>query len=168
MPRTLFTFNSKEDVQQFATGCDADIGGMSTVHLELDESPEMNASIGGLSTAKFWGDMRLEVKSGLEKKLRGGYAGFRNKVKSDMYTLGAQVLLLIDFCVARLGRRSLEICWKMCQITSTWPFECEWQGILEHIIRILRTSKPMVLSRRTYGSIGYIFNGMTMAGKISL
>ena len=81
VPRTLFTFNSKEDVQQFATGCDADIGGLSTVHLELDESPEMKASIGGLATAKFWGDMRLEVKSGLEKKLRGGYAGFRNKVR---------------------------------------------------------------------------------------
>jgi NADH dehydrogenase [ubiquinone] 1 alpha subcomplex assembly factor 1 len=79
-PRTLFSLNTKDDVQQFATGCDADIGGLSTVHFELDESPETNASIGRPGTAKFWGDMRLEVKSGLEGKLRGGYAGFRNKV----------------------------------------------------------------------------------------
>lgn len=79
--RTLFTFNSKEDIQQFATGCDSDIGGTSTVNFELDESPEINAPIGGRQgTAKFWGDMRLGVRAGLEGKLRGGYAGFRNKV----------------------------------------------------------------------------------------
>lgn len=80
VPRTLFTFNSKADMDQFATGCDADIGGTSTVNFTLDESPENNASIARPATAKFWGEMRLGVKSGLEGKLRGGYAGFRNKV----------------------------------------------------------------------------------------
>lgn len=79
-PRTLFSFNSREDIQDFATGCDSDIGGTSTVHLDLDESPEHNTSIGKPATGKFWGDMRLGVKAGLEGKLRGGYAGFRNKV----------------------------------------------------------------------------------------
>jgi NADH dehydrogenase [ubiquinone] 1 alpha subcomplex assembly factor 1 len=81
IPRTLFKFNSKADVQQFATGCDSDIGGTSTVHFDLDESPEINAGIGRQATAKFWGDMRLGVRTGLEEKLRGGYAGFRNKVR---------------------------------------------------------------------------------------
>lgn len=82
-PRTLFAINTKEDVQQFATGCDADIGGTSSVNFDLDESPEVNASIGRPGTAKFWGDMRLEVKSTMEGKLRGGYAGFRNKVRAS-------------------------------------------------------------------------------------
>jgi NADH dehydrogenase [ubiquinone] 1 alpha subcomplex assembly factor 1 len=81
IPRTLFTFNSNADVHQFATGCDSDIGGTSTVHLDLDESPDINASIGRQATAKFWGDMRLGVRTDLEGKLRGGYAGFRNKVR---------------------------------------------------------------------------------------
>jgi NADH dehydrogenase [ubiquinone] 1 alpha subcomplex assembly factor 1 len=82
IPRTLFTFNSNADIQQFATGCDSDIGGTSTLNFDLDESPENNASIGRQATAKFWGDMRLEVRAGLEGKLRGGYAGFRNKVRT--------------------------------------------------------------------------------------
>lgn len=80
-PRTLFTFNSKADIQQIAVGCDADIGGTSTVNFDLDESPENNASIDRQATAKFWGHMRLGVRHGLEGKLRGGYAGFRNKVR---------------------------------------------------------------------------------------
>ena len=80
IPRTLFTFNSNADIHQFATGCDSDIGGTSTVNFDLDESPGINASIGRQATAKFWGDMRLGVRTGLEGKLRGGYAGFRNKV----------------------------------------------------------------------------------------
>ncbi|RDB26387.1 Complex I intermediate-associated protein 30, mitochondrial [Hypsizygus marmoreus] len=84
-PRTLFTLNSPADVNMFATGCDADIGGTSTVHLDLEESPEINASIGRPATAKFWGEMRLGVKAGLEGKLRGGYAGFRNKTRPTLF-----------------------------------------------------------------------------------
>lgn len=79
-PRTLMSFNSQADLDQFATGCDADIGGTSTVHLELDQNAKHNESIGREATAVFWGDMRLGVKVGLEGRLRGGYAGFRNKV----------------------------------------------------------------------------------------
>lgn len=79
MPRNLFTFHSQQDIQQFATGCDADIGGTSTVRLDLDDSRK-DAS-GQYPTGKFWGEMRLGVRSGLEGKLRGGYAGFRNKVR---------------------------------------------------------------------------------------
>ncbi|KAF8896204.1 complex I intermediate-associated protein 30-domain-containing protein [Infundibulicybe gibba] len=85
LPRTLFTFNSKADVQQFATGCDGDIGGTSTVHLDFDESPANSTSIEKPGTGKFWGEMRLGVRSGLEGKLRGGYAGFRNKQRPTMF-----------------------------------------------------------------------------------
>ncbi|KAF9561963.1 complex I intermediate-associated protein CIA30 [Agrocybe pediades] len=77
-PRTMFSFNTPEDIKQYATGCDADIGGLSTVHLDLNTDPEVNRPIGKPASGIFWGDMRLKVKPGFEKKIRGGYAGFRN------------------------------------------------------------------------------------------
>lgn len=86
-PKTLFTLNSREDLAQFATGCDSDVGGTSTVHLDLDESSMLPAPDGEGAgeirrpTGKFWGDMRLGVRSGLEGKIRGGYAGFRSKAR---------------------------------------------------------------------------------------
>lgn len=84
-PKTVFTFNTPEDIQGFATGCDGDIGGLSTVALELDERPEVNSSIGKAATGVFRGEMRLNVKPGMEKKIRGGYAGFRNKVRAETF-----------------------------------------------------------------------------------
>ncbi|TFY56532.1 hypothetical protein EVJ58_g7578 [Rhodofomes roseus] len=66
-PITLFNFNSHEDIQQFATGCDADVGGTSTVNLALDESTgspsASNEKLAELRrpTAKFWGEMRLNT-----------------------------------------------------------------------------------------------------------
>lgn len=80
-PKTLYSFNTPADIKQFATGCDGDIGGLSTVHFDLDERPEINKSIGKAATGMFWGDMRIQVKPGMEKRIRGGYAGFRNKVR---------------------------------------------------------------------------------------
>lgn len=81
-PVTLFTLNSRDDLSQYATGCDADVGGTSTVHLDLDDDVSRNEPIGKTATAKFWGEMRLAVRSGLENRVRGGYAGFRNKVRT--------------------------------------------------------------------------------------
>jgi NADH dehydrogenase [ubiquinone] 1 alpha subcomplex assembly factor 1 len=69
-PRTLWRFHSQEELTHYAVGCDADIGGTSTCNLTMGEDGK----------ARFWGDMRLAVKPGLERKIRGGYAGFRNKV----------------------------------------------------------------------------------------
>ncbi|KAH9943730.1 complex I intermediate-associated protein CIA30 [Amylocystis lapponica] len=96
-PVTLFTFNSRSDIQHFATGCDADIGGLSTVHLDLDESnvfpstsTKTSPSPGEISTVrrptgKFWGEMNLGVRSGLEGRIRGGYAGFRSKLRPTLF-----------------------------------------------------------------------------------
>ncbi|KAJ3523530.1 hypothetical protein NM688_g8713 [Phlebia brevispora] len=89
-PRTLFTFNSKSDVSQVATGCDADIGGTSTVHFDLDESTAAeDRSKDPLApmrpTARFWGDMRLGVRPEYQGKIRGGYAGFRNKPRPTLF-----------------------------------------------------------------------------------
>jgi len=55
------------------------------VHFGLDESPETNVSIGRKVTGVFWGDMRLGVKADLEGKIRGGYAGFRNKTRPTLF-----------------------------------------------------------------------------------
>lgn len=74
-PITLFNFNSHEDLSQFATGCDADIGGTSTVNLALKQPPT------GRPFARFWGNMRLGVHPTVQDRVRGGYAGFRNKVR---------------------------------------------------------------------------------------
>lgn len=77
-PITLFNFNSHEDLSKFATGCDADIGGTSTVNLTLERPSPAEKPF-----AKFWGDMRLGVHPQLQGRVRGGYAGFRNKVWLD-------------------------------------------------------------------------------------
>ena len=86
-PKRLFTFNSREDIDQFATGCDVDVGGTSTVNFGLDESTatpltsEKSPSLVNRPTGKFWGEMRLAVRHGLEGQIRGGYTGFRSNVR---------------------------------------------------------------------------------------
>ncbi|KAF5367029.1 hypothetical protein D9758_004017 [Tetrapyrgos nigripes] len=65
-PRTLFSFKTPEDIQLFATGCDADVGGNSTVHLDLYQPSGKDKS----PYARFWGDMRLDVKPHAQGKLR--------------------------------------------------------------------------------------------------
>lgn len=87
-PITLFNLNSHEDLSQFATGCDADIAGTSSVNLTLEQSSPTEKPF-----AKFWGDMRLGVHPQVQGRVRGGYAGFRNKVTvhSDRRTTGGQL-----------------------------------------------------------------------------
>lgn len=109
--RTLYSFNTPAEVKQFATGCDGDIGGLSTVHFDLDERPDINKSIGKAATGMFWGDMRTQVKPGMEKKIRGGYAGFRNKV----WVFAKGFLFMVVRNIFRRGLRFLGTCWKTCQ-----------------------------------------------------
>ncbi|PBK75523.1 CIA30-domain-containing protein [Armillaria solidipes] len=84
-PRTLFSFNTRDDIRQFLTGCDADIGGTSTVHFDLDESPKHNAAIGRAATGVFHGDMRLAVKTGMEGQIKGGYAAIQSKRRPTLF-----------------------------------------------------------------------------------
>lgn len=91
-PKLLFSFNTHEDIAQFDTGCDADVGGTSTVNFALDETtrnrtdPEKVHSLHHVTvnrpTGKFWGEMRLAVRRDLEGRIRGGYAGVRSKVRA--------------------------------------------------------------------------------------
>lgn len=81
-PITLLKLHIQEDIQEIATGCDADIGGTSTLNFALDTSPERNMGSGSPSTARFWGDMRLAVRPEFQGRIRGGYAGFRTRVRT--------------------------------------------------------------------------------------
>lgn len=81
-PKTLYTFNYRASLQNYVIGCDADIGGTSTVHLTLDES-------GPKPTAKFFGEMRLAVRPELKGRVPGGYAGFRSSVSAFDYYAAA-------------------------------------------------------------------------------
>jgi NADH dehydrogenase [ubiquinone] 1 alpha subcomplex assembly factor 1 len=92
-PLTLFTLNTPEAIKEYAYGCDADVGGTSTVHFDFDDEPEhkppplagsdknKNKNKNKLGAARFHGHMSLAVRPGYEESIRGGYAGFRNKVR---------------------------------------------------------------------------------------
>jgi NADH dehydrogenase [ubiquinone] 1 alpha subcomplex assembly factor 1 len=91
---TLFALNTPEAIKEYAYGCDADVGGTSTVHFDFDDDPARlpphahahaqagKGKLGGV--ARFHGHMRLAVRSGYEQTIRGGYAGFRNKVRDAL------------------------------------------------------------------------------------
>lgn len=95
-PLALFALNTPEAIKDYAIGCDADVGGTSTVHFDFDDDPahapppRRPGGTGGIGTgstgsklgaARFHGHMRLAVRPSYEQHIRGGYAGFRNKVR---------------------------------------------------------------------------------------
>ena len=110
-PLTLFTLNTPEAIKDYAYGSDADVGGTSTVFFDYDYNPahrppprpssgsssnssptsfsgdknknksENENKPGGAGAARFHGHMSLAVRPGYEDRVRGGYAGFRNKVR---------------------------------------------------------------------------------------
>lgn len=86
-PLTLLKLQTQEDIKEIATGCDADIGGTSTLNFALDASPERNQGSGSPATARFWGEMKLAVRPEYQGSIRGGYAGFRTKVRMDPFVM---------------------------------------------------------------------------------
>lgn len=88
-PLTLFTLNTPEAIKDYAYGCDADVGGTSTVFFDFDDDPAHkppppssgDKTKNKLGAARFHGHMSLAVRPGYEDSIRGGYAGFRNKVR---------------------------------------------------------------------------------------
>jgi len=73
--KELFAFRTPADLAQYVVGSDADIGGYSTAKLELDP----------VGHAKFWGELRTDVKPELRGKMKSGYAGFRNKKRPSLF-----------------------------------------------------------------------------------
>jgi len=78
-PLPMFEMTDPSHLDQFALGCDADMGGYSTIQLAIQQSPSYPFPHG-----VFRGTLRSElgeqaIKSGILKA--GGYAGFRTKVR---------------------------------------------------------------------------------------
>lgn len=76
----MFEMSDPSHLDQFALGCDADMGGYSTIQLAIQQSPSYPFPHG-----VFRGTLRSElgeqaIKSRILKA--GGYAGFRTKVNS--------------------------------------------------------------------------------------
>lgn len=63
---------TQQNLKDFATGSDKDIGGQTECTLDVDEHGD----------GRFWGELRREVRGEWRGKVRGGYAGFRNKVST--------------------------------------------------------------------------------------
>ncbi|KAF9493421.1 complex I intermediate-associated protein CIA30 [Pleurotus eryngii] len=121
-PRSLFTFNTPQDISQFATGSDSDIGGLSTVNFDFIEDETVNGPIGRVNrptppsskngaqppvgTARFWGTMSLRIPStpaaNKPRITRSGYAGFRNKARPSLFGNITEDLSSHDYLALRL------------------------------------------------------------------
>ncbi|GAA6036462.1 hypothetical protein JCM8097_003519 [Rhodosporidiobolus ruineniae] len=91
----LVSLRSQEDLSQFALGCDADLGGKSSVHLDL--GPE--------GKGRFWGRLSNDLNPGRRKEgviERGGYAGFRNKQRTTLFGTQTWDTSLHDFLRLRV------------------------------------------------------------------
>lgn len=82
-PKTLLDFRTPDAVRDLAKGCDSDVGGLSTSALTLEADPVDTGvqSNGGQPYLRFWGEMRTDVRPEARRRLRGGYAGFRNQAR---------------------------------------------------------------------------------------
>ncbi|KAJ7510397.1 complex I intermediate-associated protein 30-domain-containing protein [Mycena galericulata] len=82
-PRMLFSFNTPQETSEVVIGCDADIGGLSTVNFNLDTTSESERI--GRPTAKFHGRMRLDVRPEMVGRINSGYAGFKTPLRSTLF-----------------------------------------------------------------------------------
>lgn len=71
----IYTISSTDQVQAMATGCDADIGGLSSVKVDLDPQD---------GKGRFWGTLSSEIPRSCKLE-RSGYAGFRNKNRPTLF-----------------------------------------------------------------------------------
>ncbi|KAJ7454774.1 complex I intermediate-associated protein CIA30 [Mycena latifolia] len=83
-PRLLYTFNTPQSAAEVVLGCDADVGGLSTVAFALDTSSEGEPRV-GRPTGKFHGHLRLGVRPEFAGRINSGYAGFKTPVRSTLF-----------------------------------------------------------------------------------
>ncbi|MBW0492422.1 hypothetical protein O181_032137 [Austropuccinia psidii MF-1] len=79
-PLPIFEMTHPSHLDQFALGCDSDMGGFSTVQLAIQQSsskPTLHGVFRGVIRTELNADA---VKAGILKS--GGYAGFRTKVRT--------------------------------------------------------------------------------------
>ncbi|KAF7375183.1 CIA30 domain-containing protein [Mycena sanguinolenta] len=82
-PRLLYSFNTPEQASEVVLGCDADVGGFSSVNFALDTTSESERI--GRPTAKFFGNLRLDVRPELVGRINSGYAAFRTPVRTTLF-----------------------------------------------------------------------------------
>ncbi|ORY86629.1 complex I intermediate-associated protein 30-domain-containing protein [Leucosporidium creatinivorum] len=91
----LLSLKSQEDLQSFVLGCDTDLGGKSSVNLDL--GPE--------GKGRLWGTLSSELQMGRKKEgviERGGYAGMRSKSRTTMFGSRTWDTSLHDFLRLRV------------------------------------------------------------------
>ncbi|KLO13066.1 CIA30-domain-containing protein [Schizopora paradoxa] len=85
-PKSLLSFNTRDDINDLAVGCDADIGGTSSARLDfILDSPDDPS---GKGKGKFWGEMKLGLRGNSNaqgRTMRSGYAGFRSKRRPTLF-----------------------------------------------------------------------------------
>jgi len=72
-PKSLYTLRSQEDLREFVTGSDRDMGGASSARLELDQDGK----------GVFKGSLRATVMT--SKNVLGGYAAFRSRNRPSLF-----------------------------------------------------------------------------------
>lgn len=106
-PVPLIDLQTPEDLQSLVLASDSDIGGSSRIDIGLSsdlEEPDHLKSFGRGATGAFAvasGRISLAMRREVAHKLRGGYVGFRTKVRSLSFSLSLSVLC----CSARGGGR---------------------------------------------------------------
>ena len=196
VPLTLFTLNTPEAIKEYAFGCDADVGGTSTVHFDFDDHPARappdpittkttgtgtgtgaGADAGGnrkRGAARFHGEMRLGVRPGYEDRIRGGYAGFRNKVSAirRYVKLQKKTLILFFFSFFKKKKSSARRCLASSQttyqITDFSLCACVWRATRVRTARTSSTSKRRARQTTICGSTACTLRVTMVDGKISL
>ncbi|KAL4448351.1 hypothetical protein ABPG75_005570 [Micractinium tetrahymenae] len=96
--RLLFQFKSPEDLAQWSTFSDAELGGKSTAQLALAEDPQ--------GTAVLYGTFSTEVGEGAHARLRrSGFAGMTNRPLVDAGRLDLEDFDSLVFRVRGDGRQ---------------------------------------------------------------
>lgn len=134
-PVTLYSFDSSKPpiipVSEFATGSDADIGGLSTCSMTPVPSSSKLAANSSMSTAgdgsqshvAFHGTMSLQVPAAYAGRLRPGYAAFRNQSKRTLWGEDTWDLDYYSHLRVRVAYRGWEG-WRgrwMCNIQTDGP-----------------------------------------------
>ncbi|CAO1629045.1 unnamed protein product [Parajaminaea phylloscopi] len=92
-PLGIWSIRSREDLREYATGCDKDIGGLSTAQLDVDGD-----------AGRFWGTLSNQVPRGARIE-KTGYAGMRNKNRPTLFGLQTWDTSLYPFLALRLRNR---------------------------------------------------------------
>jgi len=80
----LWAIRSRADLSNFATGCDKDIGGLSTCALTVEENESATDHVRRKTPGRFYGTITSDLPRG-SKIERSGYAAFRNKNRPTLF-----------------------------------------------------------------------------------